>query len=117
MDPLGLACDNTPKKTFRGGSATDNNLTPRPQDVEGLSTFDNLEAATKPGGKAQLIDTSKLNELEAVADAPPAGHVSIRPKDKTRMQEWIDSRDAPEPHPFTQEVRNAIIETVKRPKS
>ena len=50
-------------------------------------------------------------------DAPPAGHVSIRPKDKTRMQEWIESRDATGTHPFTQEIRNAIIETVKRPKS
>ncbi len=117
VDPLGLACENASKKTFRGGSATDNNLTPRPQDVDGLSTFDNLETATKPGGKAQVIDTSKLIELEAVPDAPPAGHVSIRPKDKTRMQEWIDSRDATETHPFTQEVKNAIIETVKRPKN
>ena len=64
---------------FRGESATADNLTPRPGvDTNGLSTFDSVEAATPPGGKAQVIDVGKLSSLSAVPDSPP-GHVSLMP--------------------------------------
>lgn len=105
-----------PERVYRGGSATDKNLTPRASDIEGLSTFNNIESATPPGGKAQVIDTSKLNALEAVPDAPPPGHVSIRPKDPSQMSGWIDARTGGVTHPLTQEIRNAIIEEEKRQK-
>jgi DNA-binding Xre family transcriptional regulator len=34
-------------------------------------TLDSLEKATPPGGKAQVIDTSRLKELCAVCDVNP----------------------------------------------
>lgn len=67
---------------YRGGSRTPDNLTPRPgrdmvEEKRGLSTFDTLEEATPPGGKAQAIDTSVLKCLGA--HCTPDGHVSLRP--------------------------------------
>ena len=105
IPPLGktierLSCDC--KKIYRKGSATDNNLTPRPKDKDGLSTNVN-----PPPTKHQVIDTSKLNQLEAVQDG--ADHASVRPKDMTRMQEWIDSKGSQNTHEFTQELRDAIV--------
>jgi hypothetical protein len=105
-------------KVYRGGSATPDNLTPRPGiDTTGLSTFDNLEAATPPGGKAQVIDTSKLKPpLVATPDAPPAGHVSIAPQDPALIAEWAATRGTGQIHPLTQAIMDAVIEVVKRPK-
>jgi hypothetical protein len=70
-----------PKIVYRGGSRTPDNLTPRPGlDIQGLSTFETLELTVQPGGKAQVVDLSRLQApLVGVADAPPPGHVSIRP--------------------------------------
>jgi hypothetical protein len=110
---FGVLVHNT--KCYRNGSATDGNLTPRPNDTEGLSTFDTLEAATPPGGKAQVIDPDKLDELIAEPTGPP-GHIGIRPKDPSQLQEWIDSRGSSTTHPLTQEVRDAIVGEVRRPK-
>ena len=101
---------------YRGGSATPNNLTPRPgQDLDGLSTFDSLEAAVGPGGKAQVIDTTKLNTLCATC-TPPAGHVSISAGDAAANAEWAATRGTGTAHPATQEVMDAIVDTVRRPK-
>jgi RHS repeat-associated protein len=108
---------NTPSLVYRGGSATLNNLTPRPGiDTTGLSTYDTLEAATPPGGKAQVIDTSKLKSLMANPDSPPPGHVSITPGTPEGVADWAASRGTGQAHPYTQEVQNAIVDTVKRPK-
>lgn len=96
----GLLVHNT-AECFRGGSASNGNLTPRPQDVDGLSA-----RVKPPKGKSQAIDTSKLDKLEAVQNG--ADHVSIRPKDRSRMQEWIDSRGGDTAHEFTEELRGAI---------
>src|SRR5262249_7064630 len=93
-----------PPKVYRGGSATKKNLTPRPsQDPTGLSTSDNIESATPPGGKAHVIDTSKLKHpLQAFPDDPP-GHVSLAPSDAELINPWAATRDLPgPPHPFTQ---------------
>ena len=107
-----------PPKVYRGGSATPDNLTPRPGvDTTGLSTFDNLEAATPPGGKAQVIDTSKLQPpLMATPDAPPPGHVSIGPQDPASIAEWAATRGTGQIHPLTQAIMDAIVDVVKRPK-
>jgi hypothetical protein len=52
--------ETAPQLVYRGGSAKPDNLTPRPGiDKTGLSTFDTCEAATPPGGKAQVIDISQ----------------------------------------------------------
>jgi RHS repeat-associated protein len=109
--------DVTPESSslvYRSGSNTDLNLTPRPQDTGGLSTFDS-PSYFPPNTKYQTIDTRLLKELESVADAPPAGHVSIRPKDMTLMKEWIGSRGK-DIHRLTEELKNAIIGTGKTPK-
>ena len=70
-----------PKIVSRGGSRTPDNLTPRPSiDRQGPSTFEALELTVQPGGMAQVIDLSRLPApLVGVSDAPPPGHVSIRP--------------------------------------
>jgi len=91
----------SPPEVYRRGSATDNNLTPRPQDTRGLST--NIKP---PPGKSQLVDTTKLEKLEAVQDG--ADHASVRPRDPKRMQEWIDSRSSDSTHEFTKELRDSI---------
>jgi RHS repeat-associated protein len=106
-----------PSLVYRNGSAMPDNLTPRPGiDTTGLSTFDNLEAATPPGGKAQIIDTSKLSSLVANPDSPPPGHVSITPGDPAQLDEWAASRGTGGVHPLTQELMDAIVGTKKRPK-
>ena len=91
------------------GSATDNNLTPRPgKDTEsGLST-----SMDKPIGKCQAIDVSKLEKsgLEAINDH--GNHVSIRPINAPgfiKLKEWASTRGTDVTHSFTQAVKNAII--------
>ena len=90
-----------PLKIFRMGSDTDLNLTPRPQDVDGLSA-----TIRAPSGKSQLIDPSRFSQLEAFQDGP--NHASIRPLSTELMQEWIDSRGSDTTHELTLELRNAI---------
>lgn len=94
---------------YRGGSGTPTNLTPRPNDIGGLSGNVNPMP-----GKNQVIDTSKLDQLCAVCDNPKTGHVSIKPKDMSQMQGWIDSRGSGTTHPLTQELMDAVVDQVKR---
>lgn len=94
---------------YRGGSGTPTNLTPRLKDTGGLSGNVNPMP-----GKNQVIDTSKLDQLCAVCDNPKTGHVSIKPKDMSQMQSWIDSRGSGTTHPLTQELMNAVVDQVKR---
>jgi len=101
---------------YRGGSDTISNLTPRPSDTTGLSTFRTLEQATPSGGKAQVIDIAKLRKLEAHLDDDPPGHVSLRPQNSNDLPAWAGSRDAATPHPYTQDIMDAIVDTVRRPK-
>ena len=112
------------KIVYRGGSQTPDNLTPRPDiDTQGLSTFETLELAVQPGGKAQVIDVSRLQApLMGVPDAPPPGHVSIRPGLALTPEvlhstaEWASSRGTGILHRYTQAVMEAIIGEVRRPK-
>ena len=103
---------DTPRFVYRNGPDTPKNLTPRTKDTNGLS------ANTHPmPGKNQVIDTLKLDKLCAICDNPKTGHVSIKPKDESQIQDWINARDnSPENHPLTQELDNAIIgvETLKK---
>jgi RHS repeat-associated protein len=104
---------------YRGGSRTPDNLTPRPGrdmagDKRGLSTFETLEKATPPGGKAQAIDTSKLKCLGT--HCTPDGHVSLRPGTQAELEEWAATKGTGTVHPYTQEVLDAVVETVRRTK-
>jgi len=110
---------------YRGGSATDQNLTPRnPQDVigekRGLSTFSNPAQVEKNGfKKAQEIDAGRLgDELDAIPNGsgPNDSHVSIRPDDDVKLLDWANSRAAGG-HPYTKAVRGAILREVKLPIS
>jgi hypothetical protein len=109
---------------YRGGSRTPDNLTPRPNiDTQGLSTFETLEQAVRPGGKAQVIDLSRLQApLVGVSDAPPFGHISIRPgaeltpKVVQAIAEWTLSRGTGIIHPYTHVLLHAIVGEVRRLK-
>ncbi|MDX5405751.1 MAG: hypothetical protein LPK11_01750 [Chromatiaceae bacterium] len=94
---------------YRGGSGTPTNLTPRAKDTTGLSGNVNPMP-----GKNQVIDTSKLDKLCAVCDNAKTGHVSIKPKDMSQMQGWIDSRGSGTAHPLTQELMDAVVDQVKK---
>ncbi len=103
---------------YRRGSKFPDNLTPRPGiDVDGLSAFDSLETAVAPGGKAQVIDTSRLQRLTAVPTFDPPGHVALTvvPTDPHLLQEWSSTRGSGTIHPLTQELLDAIVDTVRRP--
>ena len=97
---------------YRQGNGGTKNMTPRPVDANGLSATDSLKNALP--GKNQVIDTSKFKSLCATCDNPKTGHVSIVPKDMSQMQGWVRSRESVEIHPLTQELRDAIIGTVKK---
>lgn len=97
---------------YRQGSRTASNLTPRPVDTKGLSASNSLENA-RPGTN-QVIDVSKLEKLCAVCDNATTGHVSIRPRDMSQMQGWINSRGTDTVHPLTQELEAAVVGTVKK---
>lgn len=121
---LGIAVHNAPcpeaggsypvkdGQIFRASSGTPYTMTPRPNDVNGLSGSISLETALP--GKNQVIDASKLSNLCAVCDNPATGHVSIRPKDPRQMQGWMDSRGGSDVHPLTQELMDAVTGTVKK---
>ncbi len=100
---------------FRNGAFTEMNFTPRAVDVSsGLSTFDTLEAATAPGGKAQVIDVSQLSNLKAVPNGPP-GHYGIFPRGE-QMQEWVSTRGTTQVHELTRELMKARTHQVERSK-
>jgi len=99
---------------YRAGSASDVNLTPRPVDVGGLSTFDSPDYLP-PGTKYQIIDTSQFESLDAIPDTSPLGHVSITPQDSSLMEEWISSRGN-YTHGLTQQIMDAIVGTGRTPK-
>lgn len=109
------------KLVYRGGSDSADNLTPRPgKDTDagdpkrGLSTFDSLEKALRPGEKAQVIDTSKLTSCGA--HCTPDGHVSLRPGTQEELEAWAKTRGTGDVHPLTKEVKEAVVGTVKRPQ-
>ena len=83
----------------------------------------NSGAAPFPAIKAQVIDLSRLQApLVGVPDAPPPGHVSIRPGLALTPEvlhstaEWASSRGTGVLHPYTQALMEAIIGEVRRSK-
>lgn len=110
---------------YRGGSATDQNLTPRsPQDLSGdkrgLSTFANPAHVQRNGfAKAQEIDPARLgDELSAIANGrgDNDSHVSVRPASDELLREWADTR-AKGGHRLTMDVKRAIRREVRLEKS
>src|SRR4051794_15773772 len=115
------------KVVFRGGSATNQALTPRPaRDTvggPGQNPGLSVEDAAPINRKAQKIDVSRLRSPLAyfpddsaqggrqghgvIAPADPSGNV-----DQAALDEWASHRDSKqdEPHPMTQIVINAIVD-------
>jgi hypothetical protein len=122
---------------YREGSGSDDNLTPRPgQDEQGqpgqspgLSTFDSIDQAVKPGGKAQRFDLEHLlPPLHAFPDDPEKeggidGHFSIAPAtsegevDRALLREWAATRNTGQVHWLTVVLRNSLVQpAVRRPR-
>lgn len=81
---------------YRRGSGTNTNLTPRQQDVTGLSY-----QLTKPEGKYTMTTIGAINStgcLLAIQDG--ANHVSVIPVNADDMSNWIDSRTDAENKPY-----------------
>jgi hypothetical protein len=119
---------------FRGGSRTNEGLTPRPVadttpsagQLPGLSVEDQLsDALGDRNRKAQKLDVSKLKPpLAYIADDPAtggrSGHGVITPVDAATgqvdiaaLEEWASQRASQQdtPHPLTQLVIDAIVES------
>lgn len=103
-----------PELLFIAGSRTDNNLTPRPQDVTGISSYDNLDVDIfKPGGTVQPVETSLLKDLVVYGPDGTNGHFSIRPSSREALLSWQASRGLPTTHPYTQALRDSLGESFK----
>jgi hypothetical protein len=63
-----------------------------------------------------MIDTSRLRCLIACPDAPPPGHVSIRPRDPSKLEDWMAARGTGQPIPLPRELQDVIVDVVRRPK-
>lgn len=125
-----------PRLVYRGGSARDENLTPRagkdtqgkPGQAPGFSVFSTLDLAVEPGGKAQAIDLDLLLpplvglEDDCMLEGGREGHVSITPVTESRrvdqvlLEAWASSRGAVPAHPLTEIVKQALVQTVRRPR-
>ncbi len=98
---LSLQGDQSPTHIYRFGSGTATNLTPREKDRDsGLS----YTLKPPPEGHYTVTTMQAVNStgvLVAYEDKP--GHVSVMPKDPSKMDEWIASRPTAEtnPHPLT----------------
>jgi hypothetical protein len=117
MDALATKPANPiPDFLFRGGSRSEANMTPRPVDTTGLSTFDSLDHPFfRPGERVQKIETGRFKTLTAFQEGQP-GHWSVSPPDRADVAGWATSRDAAETHPLTRELIESVIQTVKKSK-
>jgi hypothetical protein len=87
-----------------------------------------LELAVQPGDKAQVIDLDLLESpLRGFEDQPGLegavdGHVSIAPArsdgsiDEELLAAWAASRNTGTTHRLTELVKNALVDTIKRPR-
>jgi hypothetical protein len=89
---------------YRAGGFSKENFTPSLKDAEsgGLSTFDSRAAvfANSTSKRAQVIDVSKLQNLRAIPDAPPPGHVSIAPIEAASLRGWAATKQSTTTHPL-----------------
>jgi hypothetical protein len=115
------------KVVFRGGSATNQALTPRPgRDTvapsgqqPGLSVEDAMPAAGKAQGIAvDLLKPPLMYFPDDFAKGGTQGHGVIAPTDgsgnvdQTALEEWASCRETQQDaaHPLTQIVIDAIVE-------
>lgn len=98
---------NTDKPIYRRGSGTNTNLTPRPQDVDGLS-FSTEKPTSGKYVKTTIDEVNNTRVLQAIQDGPT--HVSVKPVDSSKMLEWISTRQTAEqmPHIFTKLLKSIV---------
>ena len=107
---------------YRGGTQTDNNLTPKAKDA---ATGFSVNESANVTGKCQCIDTDRLpSSLQYRPDDPgdPAfvpGHGVIVPVDTTgevdraALSAWVASHDSGTAHELTVAVRGAVIRELR----
>ena len=106
-----------PKRLYISGSDSPDNLSPRPRDNSGLSSFDNTDAPIfRPESKVQEVDPTRLKDLGVFGPDGPNGHHSIRPLEASALAEWMSARGSGITHPYTQELIDSIVGTFKMPK-
>jgi hypothetical protein len=94
-------------------------LTPRAgRDSDGLTVWSDARKARlgKVNVRVMTVDAERLQYLEVVQTGDDPDHYALRPRDLSRMAEWMASRedeaeDFADWHPLTREVVGAIIET------
>jgi len=102
-----------PTFLYIAGTRTKVNLTPRPQDSKGLSSYDNLEARIfSTSRKAQIIETARLKTLQVHGPDGPDGHYSIRPRTQAELEEWMATREGPVTHRLAHEMIESVISDV-----
>ncbi len=107
-----------PDRLYISGSRSSGNLTPRPRDTTGLSSFDTFEAPIfKPGTRVQTVETARLKDLEVHGPDAPNGHYSIRPGSPADLEAWIASRELEGVHPYTQELFDSLLPQFTLPKT
>jgi len=101
---------------YRNASGTADSLTPRPgiDDIAGggLSFWNSLDALNP--GKYVVVDASKLQQLKAVLDNNPIGHITVSPATLQELQAWAATRGSGIVHGFTQELLNALVSILKK---
>lgn len=92
---------------YRLGSGTYTNLTPRPQDKTGLSYMTSNPGKGYTATTMQAINAT--GDLVAIKDG--GNHVSVKPVNMKKMQEWINSRGNAEkkPHLYTKILRSLSV--------
>ena len=112
----GKPANPIPDFLFRSGSASESNMTPRPVDTTGLSTFDSVNHPFfRPGDRIQMIETDRFKTLTAFQEGQP-GHWSISPPDRADIAGWASTRGSAEVHPLTRELIDSVLKTVKKPR-
>ncbi len=103
---------------YRGGSAGQKSLTPRPGNdtdgypLNGLSTYTAKARACVNNDKVQVLDPAKLATVDGLGlalDPADPTHVFLRGATKELHLEWAATRETGAEHRLTSSVRDAIV--------
>lgn len=119
-EKLCVYCEDGPRVTWRGGSSTNQSLTPRPvKDVDGypqngLSTWLTQPEACIGQTKGSALSVDLLSAapgLRLQSDERKPSHVFVQGATKAHHFEWAASRPAAElaPHRLTRLVEGSIV--------
>jgi RHS repeat-associated protein len=87
-----------PTVIYRGGNGNGTNLTPRTTDVGGLSYY-RKQPASGEYTATTLEAVKATGKLTAVIDN--VNHVSVRPVNMSKLQEWMNTRPSANSHPHS----------------